>query len=121
MVVCDRDAVWGVDSWAKRTTYQVRAQIPHGWAGKETRVLRPDEKKTVAYHEAGHTVAGWFLEHADPLLNTTSWSNINLLIKCHIASVSPETAPPKAQKLGRKSRSHNMIVGRKTECEGWVE
>lgn len=35
---------------------------------KKTQVLQPDEKKTVAYHEAGHAVAGWFLEHADPLL-----------------------------------------------------
>lgn len=31
-------------------------------------VLQPDEKKTVAHHEAGHAVAGWFLEFADPLL-----------------------------------------------------
>ena len=29
------------------------------------------EKKLVAYHEAGHAVAGWFLEHADPLLKVT--------------------------------------------------
>lgn len=35
---------------------------------KKTQVLHPEEKKTVAYHEAGHAVAGWFLEHADPLL-----------------------------------------------------
>lgn len=35
---------------------------------KKTQVLQPDEKKTVAYHEAGHAVAGWFLENADPLL-----------------------------------------------------
>ena len=35
---------------------------------KKTQVLQPDEKKVVAYHEAGHAVAGWFLEHADPLL-----------------------------------------------------
>lgn len=26
---------------------------------------------TLAYHEAGHAVAGWFLEHADPLLKVT--------------------------------------------------
>ncbi len=40
------------------------------WLGleKKTQVLQPEEKKTVAYHEAGHAVAGWFLEHADPLL-----------------------------------------------------
>ena len=35
---------------------------------KKTNVLAPDEKKTVAYHEAGHAVSGWFLEHSDPLL-----------------------------------------------------
>jgi len=34
-------------------------------------VMSPSEKKTVAYHEAGHAVAGWFLEHANPLLKIT--------------------------------------------------
>jgi len=38
---------------------------------KKTNVLAPEEKKTVAYHEAGHAVAGWFLEHADPLLKVS--------------------------------------------------
>ncbi|CAO1318541.1 unnamed protein product [Diamesa tonsa] len=38
---------------------------------KKTNVLAPDEKKTVAYHEAGHAVAGWFLEHSDPLLKVS--------------------------------------------------
>lgn len=35
---------------------------------KKTNVLQPEEKKTVAYHEAGHAVAGWYLQYADPLL-----------------------------------------------------
>lgn len=38
---------------------------------KKSRVLGPEEKRTVAYHEAGHAVAGWFLEHADPLLKVS--------------------------------------------------
>uniref|UniRef100_A0A336MU87 CSON004109 protein n=1 Tax=Culicoides sonorensis TaxID=179676 RepID=A0A336MU87_CULSO len=38
---------------------------------KKTNVLAPEEKRTVAYHEAGHAVAGWFLEHADPLLKVS--------------------------------------------------
>ena len=38
---------------------------------KKSRVLSAEEKKTVAYHEAGHAVAGWFLEHADPLLKVS--------------------------------------------------
>ena len=56
-------------------------KMPHCWKShvtaqifmktgleKKTQVLQPEEKKTVAYHEAGHAVAGWYLEHADPLL-----------------------------------------------------
>ncbi|KAI8381082.1 peptidase family M41-domain-containing protein [Radiomyces spectabilis] len=38
---------------------------------KKSRVLSPEEKKTVAYHEAGHAVAGWFLQYADPLLKVS--------------------------------------------------
>ena len=34
-------------------------------------MLQPDEKKVVAYHEAGHAVTGWFLEYADPLLKVS--------------------------------------------------
>lgn len=35
---------------------------------KKSRVLQAEEKKIVAYHEAGHAVCGWFLQYADPLL-----------------------------------------------------
>ncbi|ETW87359.1 hypothetical protein HETIRDRAFT_31224 [Heterobasidion irregulare TC 32-1] len=38
---------------------------------RKSRVLSPEEKKTVAYHEAGHAICGWFLEHADPLLKVS--------------------------------------------------
>merc|ERR1719213_826177 len=38
---------------------------------KKTNVLGPEEKRTVAYHEAGHAVCGWFLEFADPLLKVS--------------------------------------------------
>ena len=38
---------------------------------KKTNVLSPEEKRTVAYHEAGHAVCGWFLEYADPLLKVS--------------------------------------------------
>ncbi|PVH17456.1 uncharacterized protein CXQ87_000342 [Candidozyma duobushaemuli] len=38
---------------------------------KKSRVLTPDEKKTVAYHEAGHAICGWFLEYADPLVKVS--------------------------------------------------
>ncbi|XP_069757326.1 mitochondrial inner membrane m-AAA protease component AFG3L2-like isoform X1 [Narcine bancroftii] len=42
-----------------------------GGLEKKTQVLQPVEKRTVAYHEAGHAVVGWFLEHADPLLKVS--------------------------------------------------
>ena len=38
---------------------------------KKSRVLSAEEKRIVAYHEAGHAVMGWFLEHADPLLKVS--------------------------------------------------
>ena len=31
-------------------------------------MVTEEEKRTVAYHEAGHAIAGWFLQNADPLL-----------------------------------------------------
>lgn len=41
-------------------------------AGLETRrLLSEKERKTVAYHEAGHAVVGWFLEHSNPLVKLT--------------------------------------------------
>ncbi|XP_077569669.1 mitochondrial inner membrane m-AAA protease component AFG3L1-like isoform X2 [Stigmatopora nigra] len=39
-----------------------------GGLEKKSQVLQLPERTTVAYHEAGHAVTGWFLEHADPLL-----------------------------------------------------
>ncbi|KNC51773.1 uncharacterized protein AMSG_07848 [Thecamonas trahens ATCC 50062] len=42
-----------------------------GGLEKKSRVLSPKERRTVAYHEAGHAVAGWFLEHTHPLLKVS--------------------------------------------------
>ena len=42
-----------------------------GGIEKKTRVLALDEKRTVAYHEAGHAIAAWFLEHSSPLLTVS--------------------------------------------------
>lgn len=38
---------------------------------RKSRILSPREKKTVAYHEAGHAICGWFLEYADPLVKVS--------------------------------------------------
>lgn len=42
-----------------------------GGLERKSLVLRPEEKKTVAYHEAGHAICGWYLQHADPLLKVS--------------------------------------------------
>lgn len=42
-----------------------------GGLEKKSVVLNPEEKKTVAYHEAGHAICGWFFKFADPLLKVS--------------------------------------------------
>ena len=42
-----------------------------GGLEKKNKIISPGEKKIVAYHEAGHAVAGWYLEHADPLVKVS--------------------------------------------------
>lgn len=38
---------------------------------KKSQVLQPEEKKQVAFHEAGHAVCGWFLQHAEPIIKVS--------------------------------------------------
>ncbi|KAM3419033.1 hypothetical protein BST61_g4988 [Cercospora zeina] len=42
-----------------------------GGLEKKSLVLTPEEKKTVAYHEAGHAICGWYFQWADPLLKVS--------------------------------------------------
>ncbi len=42
-----------------------------GGLEKKNKIIAPHEKAVIAYHEAGHAVCGWFLEHAYPLLKVT--------------------------------------------------
>jgi cell division protease FtsH len=42
-----------------------------GGLEKKNKIISPEEKKIIAYHEAGHAVCGWFLENAYPLLKVT--------------------------------------------------
>jgi len=42
-----------------------------GGLEKKNKIILPEEKKVIAYHEAGHAVAGWFLEHAHPLIKVS--------------------------------------------------
>ncbi|WP_290698474.1 ATP-dependent zinc metalloprotease FtsH [Lacinutrix sp.] len=42
-----------------------------GGLEKRSHLFSVEEKKTIAYHEAGHATVSWFLEHADPLVKVT--------------------------------------------------
>lgn len=55
----------------KMTHFERAIERVIGGLERKSLVLKPEEKKTVAYHEAGHAICGWFLEHADPLLKVS--------------------------------------------------
>jgi len=38
---------------------------------KKNKLISPEERKIVAYHEAGHAIAGWFLENTDPVVKVS--------------------------------------------------
>ena len=38
---------------------------------ESNKIMSKEERSVVAHHEAGHAIAGWFLEHADPLMKVT--------------------------------------------------
>ncbi len=42
-----------------------------GGLEKKNKIISPEEKKVVAYHEAGHAICGWFLQYADPLVKVS--------------------------------------------------
>ena len=42
-----------------------------GGLEKKSKIISPEEKRIVAYHEAGHAVTGWFLENAHPLVKVS--------------------------------------------------
>ncbi|HVK97708.1 MAG TPA: ATP-dependent zinc metalloprotease FtsH [Flavisolibacter sp.] len=53
------------------TDFQDAVDRVIGGLEKKNKIISPEEKKIIAYHEAGHAICGWFLEHAYPLLKVT--------------------------------------------------
>ncbi len=68
-----------------------------GGLEKKTKLISPEEKKIVAYHEAGHAVAGWFLEHANPLVKVS-------IVPRGVAALGYAQYLPKEQFLYRKEQ-----------------
>jgi cell division protease FtsH len=42
-----------------------------GGLEKKNKLISPEERKIVAYHEAGHAITGWFLQHTDPVVKVS--------------------------------------------------
>ena len=42
-----------------------------GGLERKNKIIIPSEKRTIAYHEAGHATVSWVLEHANPLIKVT--------------------------------------------------
>ena len=38
---------------------------------KKNRIVSPEEREVIAYHESGHAIVGWFLEHTDPVVKVS--------------------------------------------------
>ncbi len=73
-----------------------------GGLEKKTKIILPQEKRIVAYHEAGHAVAGWFLEHAEPLVKVS-------IIPRGIAALGYAQYMPKEQHLYTYSQLLDMM------------
>ncbi|CAI4060055.1 AAA family ATPase AFG3 SKDI_05G0870 [Saccharomyces kudriavzevii IFO 1802] len=71
---------------------------------KKTRVLSKEEKKSVAYHEAGHAVCGWFLKYADPLLK------VSIIPRGQGALGYAQYLPPDQYLISKEQFRHRMIM-----------
>ncbi|MEZ4826319.1 MAG: ATP-dependent zinc metalloprotease FtsH [Bacteroidia bacterium] len=70
-----------------------------GGLEKKNKIISPEEKKIVAYHEAGHAVTGWFLEHAHPLVKVS-------IVPRGLAALGYAQYLPKEQYL----RTYNELI-----------
>lgn len=68
-----------------------------GGLEKKNKIISPEEKQIIAYHEAGHAVCGWFLEHAHPLVKVT-------IVPRGLAALGYAQYLPKEQYITRKDK-----------------
>ena len=73
-----------------------------GGLEKKNKIISPEEKKIVAYHEAGHAIAGWFLEFADPLVKVS-------IVPRGVAALGYAQYLPKEQYLYRTEQLIDMM------------
>lgn len=73
-----------------------------GGLEKKNKLISPEEKQIVAYHEAGHAVVGWFMEFADPLVKVS-------IVPRGVAALGYAQYLPKEQYLYRTEQLVDMM------------
>src|SRR5215204_4020747 len=73
-----------------------------GGLEKKNKIISPDEKRIIAYHEAGHAICGWYLEHAYPLLKVT-------IVPRGVAALGYAQYTPKEQYLYNTDQLQDQI------------
>ncbi len=73
-----------------------------GGLEKKNKLINPDEKKIIAYHEAGHAICGWYLEHASPLVKVT-------IVPRGVAALGYAQYLPKEQYITRTEQMLDMM------------
>ncbi|MBK8554634.1 MAG: ATP-dependent zinc metalloprotease FtsH [Lewinellaceae bacterium] len=68
-----------------------------GGLEKKNKIITPEEKQIIAYHEAGHAICGWFLEFAHPLVKVT-------IVPRGLAALGYAQYLPKEQYITRKEK-----------------
>ena len=48
--------------------------------------MSPAERRVVAFHEAGHALTGWMLEHTDPIMKVSSCSYMHVHVHVHMCT-----------------------------------
>ena len=71
---------------------------------KKSRVLSKEEKTTVAYHEAGHAICGWYLKYADPLLK------VSIIPRGQGALGYAQYLPPDQYLISEEQFQHRMVM-----------
>lgn len=74
-----------------------------GGLEKKNKLISPDEKNIIAYHEAGHAICGWFLEHADPLVKVS-------IVPRGVAALGYAQYMPKEQFLYTTEQLNDMMA-----------
>ncbi len=74
-----------------------------GGLEKKNKIISPEEKKVIAYHEAGHAICGWFLEYAHPLIKVS-------IVPRGVAALGYAQYLPKEQYLYTMEQMNDQMV-----------